>query len=85
MKEPAAAHPDESDPIVSRPGSPLDRLELTRMQSVVAGALADGLTYKEIARRFGVSYHTVHSHVKAIHEKTGIGNNGRLLALIYGR
>ena len=85
MNEPSAARPEESDRIASSPSSPLDRLGLTRMQSVVAAALADGLTYKEIAKRFGVSYHTVHSHVKAIHEKTGIGNNGRLLALIYGR
>ena len=85
MNEPSAERPEECDRIASSPSSPLDRLGLTRMQAVVAAALADGLTYKEIAKRFGVSYHTVHTHVKAIHEKTGIGNNGRLLALIYGR
>ena len=82
MTESAAAHPEQSDPTRT---SPLERLGLTRMQAVVAAALADGLTYKEIARRFGVSYHTVHTHVKAIHEKAGVGNNGRLLALMYGR
>ena len=65
--------------------SALERFGFTRVEAVVAGALADGLTYKEIAKRFGVSYHTVHSHVKAIHEKAGVGNNGRLLALIYRR
>ncbi len=69
---------DEPDPVLAR-------FHFTRMESVVAAALADGLTYKEIARRFRVSYHTVHTHVKAIHEKTGVGNNGRLLALMYGR
>jgi DNA-binding CsgD family transcriptional regulator len=67
------------------PLSTLERFGFTRMESVVARALADGLTYKEIAKRFNVSYHTVHSHVKAIHEKAGVGNNGRLLALIYRR
>ena len=85
MNEPSAKRPEESDRIASSPSSALYRLGLTRMQAVVAAALADGLTYKEIAKRFGVSYHTVHTHVKAIHEKTGIGNNGQLLALIYGR
>jgi DNA-binding CsgD family transcriptional regulator len=59
-----------------------ERFELTHMETVVACALADGLTYEEIARRCSVSYHTVHSHVKAIHQKAGVSSNGKLLALI---
>lgn len=55
---------------------------LTRMETVVACALTEGLSYKEIANRFRISYHTVHSHVKAIHSKVGISSNIRLLALI---
>ena len=81
MSEPVP-HRD-SDPCID--ASRLGNLGFTRTETVVAAALTEGLTYKEIARRFGVSYHTVHSHVKAIHEKAGVGNNGRLLALIYGR
>ena len=73
MNQPAKAHPEQSDRVAS-PGSQVERLGLTRMQAVVAAALADGLTYKEIAKRFGVSYHTVHSRVKAIHEEVGVGN-----------
>jgi len=61
----------------------VERFGLTRMESVVALALAEGLAYKEIARCYGISFHTVHSHVKAIHEKAGVTSNGRLLALIY--
>jgi DNA-binding NarL/FixJ family response regulator len=29
-----------------------------------------------------VSYRTVHAHVKAIHEKTGVRSKGRLMALV---
>ena len=56
---------------------------LSRMEALVACALADGLTYQEIADRFHVSYHTVHSHVKAIHQKAGVSSNGKLLGLIH--
>ena len=71
----------------TRAASPLgselrDRFGLTPMEAVVACALADGLTYEEIAYRCSISYHTVHSHVKAIHQKTGVSSNGKLLALI---
>jgi DNA-binding CsgD family transcriptional regulator len=59
------------------------RFGFTPMEKVVALALANGLAYKEIARHYGISFHTVHSHVKAIHEKAGVTSNGRLLALIY--
>jgi len=59
-----------------------DRFGLTPMETAVARALVDGLTYQETADRFGASYHTIHSHVKAIHEKTGVSTNVRFLALI---
>ena len=59
-----------------------ERFGLTQMEAVVACALTDGLTYEEIADRCSVSYHTVHSHVKAIHHKAGVSSNGKLLALI---
>jgi DNA-binding CsgD family transcriptional regulator len=63
-------------------GALRERFGLTQMEAVVACALADGLTYAEIAQRCRVSYHTVHSHVKAIHQKAGVPSNVRLLALI---
>ena len=59
-----------------------ERFGLSRMEAVVASALADGLTYEEIADRCSISYHTVHSHVNAIHQKAGVSSNARLLALI---
>src|SRR6266545_5806041 len=61
-------------------GALRERFGLSRMEAVVACALADGLTYGEIADRCCVSYHTVHSHVNAIHQKVGVSSNARLLA-----
>jgi DNA-binding CsgD family transcriptional regulator len=57
-------------------------LGFTRMESRVAEGLLDGLTYAEIAERLGISYHTVHTHIKAIHRKAAVGTNARLLVLI---
>jgi DNA-binding CsgD family transcriptional regulator len=58
------------------------RLSLTPAEARVAAALTEGLSYAEIAERLGVSYHTVHTHVKTIHVKAGVGTTGRLLALL---
>lgn len=58
------------------------RFGFTRTEAEVAGALVEGLSYSEIAEKLGVSYHTVHTHVKAIHQKAGVSTNGRLTALI---
>jgi DNA-binding CsgD family transcriptional regulator len=60
-----------------------ERFGFTPMETIVALALAEGLTYKEIARRYRISFHTVHTHVKALHEKAGVTSNGRRRALIY--
>jgi DNA-binding CsgD family transcriptional regulator len=57
-------------------------LGLTPMEGRVAESVVDGLTYTEIAGRFGISYHTVHTHIKAIHRKAGVRTNARLVALI---
>jgi DNA-binding CsgD family transcriptional regulator len=59
-----------------------ERFGLSRMEAIVACGLADGLTYEEIADGCSISYHTVHSHVNAIHQKVGVPSNARLLALI---
>ncbi len=58
------------------------RFSLTPSEARIALLLAEGLSYAEVADRLGVSYHTVHTHVKAIHEKVNVKSNGRLLALI---
>ena len=58
------------------------RFSFTSSEANIALLLAEGLSYAEVAARLAVSYHTVHTHVKAIHRKAGVKSNGRLLALL---
>ena len=46
--------------------------DLTRAEACVGVALIDGLTYREIADRHGVSYHTVHAQIRMIYRKAGV-------------
>ena len=75
-------HLSEISAGTSLAGTLRQRFGLSRMEAVVACGLADGLTYEEIADRCCISYHTVHSHVNAIHQKVGVSSNTRLLVLI---
>lgn len=58
------------------------RFGLTPGETRVALILADGFSYAEIARRLSISVHTVHTHVKEIHQKLGVHSNGRAAAII---
>lgn len=60
------------------------RFGFTKTEAAVAIALVEGLSYGEIAKKLSVSYHTVHTHIKAVHQKAGISTTGRLTALIRG-
>ena len=71
----------------SRTVHPIDeelqaRFSLTAIEGRVVCLLAEGLSYGEIGGRLGISYHTVHSHMKAIHQKMGVATNLKLLARI---
>jgi DNA-binding CsgD family transcriptional regulator len=60
------------------------RFGFTKTEAEVAVALVEGLSYGEIAEKLGISYHTVHTHVKAIHTKAGVATTGQLTALMRG-
>lgn len=49
---------------------------LTPKEIGVLEHLAKGLSYKEVARLNGVSYHTVADHVKAIYRKLAVNSRG---------
>jgi DNA-binding CsgD family transcriptional regulator len=71
------------EPPIAAPGERLRaRFGFTKTEARVVGALVEGLSYGEIAETLGVSYHTVHTHIKAIHQKAGISTTGRLTALV---
>ena len=42
---------------------------LTHREKEILIELEKGLTYKEIANKLTISYHTIHSHIKNIYDK----------------
>jgi DNA-binding NarL/FixJ family response regulator len=56
--------------------------KLSPREWAIAASLAEGLSYRDIAEKFNISFHTVASHVKSIVAKTGLKSSRRLAALI---
>jgi len=56
---------------------------LTPKEKEVLKFLADGLSYKMIADKLGVSYSTVNTHIKHIYEKLHISSLGEAVAWYY--
>ncbi|HET9308739.1 MAG TPA: response regulator transcription factor [Candidatus Sulfotelmatobacter sp.] len=55
---------------------------LSKRETEVVWALAEGLTNREIAERLGLSGHTVKNHLFRIFDKIGVSNRMELLFLI---
>jgi len=55
---------------------------LSKREQEVLEALAQGLNYKEVARRLGLSHHTVAKYIKTIYRKLAV--NSRAEAVIKG-
>ena len=51
------------------PNSPEEEYNLTQRERDVLGLLVKGLSYKMIADRIGISFHTVDSHIRKIYDK----------------
>ncbi len=56
---------------------------LSPKEMEVIALLADGLSYKMVADRLGVSYSTINSHTKHIYEKLHISSLGEAIAYYY--
>jgi len=52
--------------------------ELTRREREIAADVAEGLANKHIARRRGISVHTVENHLQSIFRKTGLDSRTKL-------
>jgi DNA-binding CsgD family transcriptional regulator len=52
--------------------------ELTRREQEIAADVAEGLANKQIARRRGISVHTVENHLRSIFRKTGLDSRTKL-------
>ena len=48
--------------------------------SQTLAALQQGLSEKEVSAHLGISRHTVHNYVKALHHRLGVASRGELLA-----
>jgi len=59
------------------------RFGLTKTEAVVAEHLLRGFNYECAARRLGISPHTIHAHVKAIHRKAGVSTTLELSAVVF--
>jgi len=56
---------------------------LSERETEVLVLLAEGLSYKMIADRLGLSFHTVNTHTKNIYEKLHVASLGEAIAYYY--
>ncbi|MCX7722864.1 MAG: response regulator transcription factor [Verrucomicrobiae bacterium] len=59
--------------------------ELTPREREVLDYLAQGLLYKEIAHKLGISYETVHTHIRRIYEKLQVRTRTEAVAKVLKR
>ncbi|MBL0357548.1 MAG: response regulator transcription factor [Chitinophagaceae bacterium] len=62
---------------------PTQNYNLTNKESETLKLLAQGLSYKMIADKMGISYFTVNNHVKKIYEKLQVHSLGEAVALAH--
>jgi DNA-binding CsgD family transcriptional regulator len=58
---------------------------LTSRQKEVVQLVADGLTDKDIARRLGIRYRTVRSHLETVYLKFGVTTRAGLVGVYLRR
>jgi len=54
-------------------------IQLTEREKEILKLLVDGLSYKMIADKAGVSFHTIHSHIRNIYEKLHVNSKGEAI------
>jgi DNA-binding CsgD family transcriptional regulator len=57
---------------------------LSPTQTRVVALVAQGLTNKEVAVQLGISPETVHKHLNAVFQRTGLGTRSAVVALAFG-
>lgn len=55
-------------------------IQLSEREKEILKALVDGLSYKMIADRVQLSFHTIHTHIKNIYEKLHVNSKGEAVA-----
>lgn len=70
-------------PVANGPRAGMETL--SEREAEVLDLLAQGYLYKEIAVNMGVSYHTIHSHVRHIYEKLHVRSRAQAVAMYHRR
>jgi DNA-binding NarL/FixJ family response regulator len=65
------------------PSNPAAGVRLTPKEQEVLKWLAEGLSYKMVANKMGISYFTVNNHIKKIYEKLQVHNVAEAISLAY--
>jgi DNA-binding NarL/FixJ family response regulator len=65
----------------NKPAVKNEEYNLTAKEKEVLKHLSDGLSYKMVADKLGISYFTVNAHVKKIYEKLHVHSLGEALSL----
>ncbi len=60
--------------MVPESGPVVDLIGLSPRETEVLRAMVDGLSYKMVAEKLGISFETVRTHVKKVYEKMGVHN-----------
>jgi DNA-binding NarL/FixJ family response regulator len=55
-------------------------IDLTEREKEILARLVDGLSYKMIADKTNLSFHTIHTHIKHIYEKLHVNSKGEAVA-----
>ncbi|MFM1982866.1 MAG: hypothetical protein RJB22_1585 [Pseudomonadota bacterium] len=59
-----------------------DLFQLTRMEALIAVALADGRSLVDVADTLGIAHNTARAHLRAIFAKTGVRRQSQLVHLL---
>ena len=65
----------------NKPLQQKEEYKLTPKEKEVLKLLSDGLSYKMVADRLGISYYTVNAHIKKIYEKLHVHSLGEAVSL----
>lgn len=60
---------------------PIQTFNLTNKETIVLSLLSEGLSYKMIASKMGISYFTVNAHIRKIYQKLQVNSSGEAVSL----
>ena len=63
----------------------IEGFELTEREDEILRTLIQGDSYKEIAAKFGISPHTVNSHLRKVYEKLRVNSRSEAVAVALGK